>query len=48
MIKGMGVWQNALMFGWAGWVNREQRKVIEYLKKENQTLLQLIKAQRIR
>jgi len=48
MIKGMKVWQSMLMFCWAGWVNREQLKVIDYLQDENQTLRQLIKKQRIR
>ena len=48
MIKGMRVWQSLLMFSWAGWVNQEQLKVIDYLKDENQTLRKLIKKQRIR
>ena len=48
MIKGMRVWQSMLMFCWAGWVNREQLKVIEHLKDEYQTLRKLIKKQRTR
>lgn len=48
MIKGMKVWQSMLMFCWAGWVNQEHLKVIDYLQDENQTLRKLIKKQRIR
>jgi hypothetical protein len=36
------------MFSWAGWVNQEQLKVIDYLQDENRTLRKLIKKQRIR
>ena len=48
VISGVRFWQTMMMFSWAGWVNREQLKVIEYLKDENQTLRKLIKKQRIR
>jgi len=48
MMNGLRVWQSMLMFSWAGWVNQEQLKVIDYLQGENRTLRKLIKKQRIR
>ena len=48
MMDGIKGWRVLMMFSWAGWVNREQLKVIDYLKDENQTLRRLIKKQRIR
>lgn len=41
------VWR-VLLFAVAGWVNREQLKVIEYLKQENRLLRAQIKQKRIR
>ena len=48
MMDGIKGWRIMMMFSWAGWVNQEQLKVIEYLKDENQTFRKLIKKQRIR
>jgi hypothetical protein len=31
MMDGIKGWQMMTMFSWAGWVNREQLKVIDYL-----------------
>ena len=48
MMDGIKGWRIMMMFTWAGWVNREQLKVIDYLKDEIQTLRKLIKKHRIR
>jgi len=48
MMDGIKGWRIMMMFSWAGWVNREQLQVIDYLKDENETLRKLIKKQRIR
>ena len=48
MMDGIKGWRIMMMFSWAGWVNREQLKVIDYLKDENRTLRKLIKTERIR
>ena len=48
VMGGVRFWQIVMMFSWAGWVNRERIKVIDYLKDENQTLRELITKQRIR
>lgn len=37
-----------LLFAVAGWVNREQLKVIDYLKQENRLLRAQIKKKRVR
>jgi len=48
MIDGADVWLRYMLFSMSGWVNREQLKVIEYLKDENKILSGLIKSGRIR
>ena len=48
MIDGAEVWIRFMLFSMSGWVNREQLKVIDYLKDENKILRGLIKAGRIR
>ena len=48
MSGGIDFGLRCVLFSVAGWVNREQLKVIEYLKDENRTLRKLIKQDRIR
>ena len=48
MTDGVEFWLKTTLFSLAGWVNREQLKVIDYLKDENRTLRKLIEKERIR
>ncbi len=47
MKEGAEVWLRLMLFSMSGWVNREQLKVIDYLKDENKILRALIKSGRI-
>ncbi len=48
MTDGIEFWLKTTLSSLAGWVNREQLKVIDYLKDENRTLRKLIEKERIR
>lgn len=47
MISILHPWQ-IVVFALAGWINRQQMEVLEYLKEENRVLREQLKGKRIR